>query len=199
MKDNHINRNLELELQDNKTQKQIYKLWTYEEDLKLIELVNKKDSLIKWNEIAVNFNKTVRQCYSRYKQINPNLNKGKWTLEEEDNLKKLVDKYGKKWSQLSKHLKTRSSKQIRDHFNNCMDNTISKEKFSKEEIDKIKCLYMKFGPKWSHISKFFVGRTGDSIKNKYYWSIKSSHSNDEIEILTSKININHNFDLLNYL
>jgi len=172
------------------------KKWTDSEDKKLLNLINSSSYPVTWNKIAANFNKTARQCYSRYKQINPNFNKGKWSTDEEDKLRRLVDKIGKKWSTIAKNLKTRSSKQIRDHYNNCMDKSVNKTMFSEEEIQKIKNLFMLYGPKWALISKHFNGRTCDAIKNKYYWSIKASHTPDEIEQLKSNkktINLENNY------
>jgi hypothetical protein len=161
--------------------------WTKQEDEKLLNLIQDNKPATRWKKIALQFeNKSKSQCYSRFIQINPRFNKGKWSNLEEDKLRKLISIHGKKWSFLSKKLVTRSSKQVRDHYNNCMDNTLDKNKFSDEEITQIKKLYLLHGPKWAIIAKHFKGkRTGDSIKNKYYWCISKSLTPEEVELLKS--------------
>jgi len=131
--------NNEINLQTDTT---LTKKWSSKEDLLLIKLIKSSSKPIIWKQIAENFNKTTKQCYARYKKINPKFNKGKWSSDEENQLQKLVDKYGKKWSVITKFLKTRSNKQIRDHYNNCMDKSVNKNIFSEEELNKIKSLYM---------------------------------------------------------
>jgi len=159
--------------------------WSEKEDNLLLNLIRSNLKPIKWNQISFNFNKTARQCYARYRKINPKYAKGKWSSDEENKLQKLVDTYGKKWSVVSKYLKTRSNKQIRDHYNNCMDKNLNRNNFTEEEINKIKALFMIHGPKWCLIAKSLQGRTSDAIKNKYYWSIKCTHTPEEIELLKS--------------
>ncbi len=147
--------------------------WSDEEDIKLITLVNTYNHCkIKWNEISAYFNKSTHQCYSRYTQINPNFSRGKWSKEEDDLLISLVKQFGKKWAKISKIMKNRSGKQIRDRFINCLDESNLKEPFSEEEDKKIIKFYKLYGSKWSVISKKFIGRTGDAIKNRFNWYIK---------------------------
>ena len=163
------------------------KKWNKEDDIKLINLVDSyNSSKIKWFEISDNFDKTTLQCYSRYRQINPVLNKGKWNCDEDELLRSYVKQYGKKWAYISKHMKNRSGKQIRDRYINCLDEQNLKHGFTEKEDCKIISLYKIYGPKWSIISKEFYGRTGDAIKNRYYWSIKPSllSKNERLESTT---------------
>jgi len=161
------------------------KKWNKDDDNILIKLVQSYKTKIKWFEISKNFDKTTLQCYSRYRQINPILIKGKWNPKEDEQLKSLVKKHGKKWAFISKLIKNRSGKQIRDRYINCLDDKNLKRGFSLEEDAKIKELYNIHGPKWSIISKEFYGRTGDAIKNRYYWSIKPSLLNKYDKIIYS--------------
>ena len=56
--------------------------WSQVEDsllLNLIDTETQKGNKIKWLDIALNFNKDYKQCYSRFRQINPKLKRGYWS------------------------------------------------------------------------------------------------------------------------
>jgi len=162
-----------------KKSRQFKRVWTPEEDGLLLEKVKEfNDRTIKWTEVAKSINKSAKQCYSRFRQINPSHNKGFWTKDEEDKLIELIKIHGKKWALISKILKTRSGKQIRHHYINSLDVNNTKKVFTEEEDHKIKELYLKFGPKWQLIGSYFIGRTGDAIKSRYYNKVKYTIEND---------------------
>jgi hypothetical protein len=148
------------------------KKWTKEEDKLLVNLAEQYKEK-HWKDISTNFkNKNALQCFSRYKRIRPGIVKGSWSREEDDRILQLVSTYGKCWSKISKVLKTRNGKQIRDRFINVLDPKIKKGKFTEEEDKKLIRLFMQHGPKWATISKHFTNRTADMIKNRFHSSIK---------------------------
>lgn len=159
--------------------------WSKNDDIKLINIVqsSQTDSKIKWNDVSEKFgNKTKSQCYSRYRQINPNIHKGAWSEKEKNLLSELVATHGKNWAKIAVLHKTRSGKQIRDHYNYCLNN---KDNFTEDEDMKIKDLYMKYGNKFSKFTSEIPGRTSESIKNRFYSSIKR-----KITRPVSPVNIN---------
>ena len=93
-----------------------------------------------------------------------------WTTQEENLLLDLVKKHGKNWAKIAVLFKTRSGKQIRDHFYYCMDG--NKNNFTEEEDDKIKSLFLEYGNKFSKFPQYLPGRSGESIKNRFHSSIK---------------------------
>ena len=118
--------------------------WSPKEDLALLNLIKEyDDNRIKWTEISKSINKTAKQCYSRYRQINPSFTKGIWTKSEEKLLSELVEKHGKKWALIAKIFKTRSGKQIRHHYLNILDTSNKKKGFTTEDDLKIKELFLK--------------------------------------------------------
>ena len=148
------------------------KKWSKEEDLKLLNLV-KENNGKKWKEIASHFhNKNPLQCFSRYKRIRPEINKGSWKKEEDSLILNLIEIYGNSWSKISKIIKTRNGKQIRDRYTNVLAPNINKNKFSPEEDILLLNLYQKFGPKWSKIHTYFKDRTTDMIKNRFHSTLK---------------------------
>ncbi len=188
-------------MEENKNKQKIFtikkvinqKKWSKEEDSELINIVeqNKEKN---WKETASHFhNKNPLQCFSRYNRIRPGINKGSWNKEEDSLISSLIKKYGKSWSKISKIIKTRNGKQIRDRYINVLDPNINKNKFTNEEDDLLINLYEKFGPKWSKIHYYFKDRTTDMIKNRFhstlkkkYEDMKNKNNNDD----NKNININ---------
>lgn len=148
------------------------KKWNKEEDLLLVQYTQQYNEK-NWKEIASKFyNKNPLQCFSRYKRIKPGIKKGTWKKDEDIKILQLVQKYGKAWSKISREIKTRNGKQIRDRYLNVLDPTINKNKFSYAEDCRIISLYKKHGAKWAVIAKAFPFRTADMIKNRFHSSIK---------------------------
>mmetsp|Transcript_24177 Transcript_24177/g.27887 ORF Transcript_24177/g.27887 Transcript_24177/m.27887 type:complete len:132 (-) Transcript_24177:1058-1453(-) len=73
--------------------------WTPEEDEKLKNWVLKKKGAMKWaeatNEIKGRSGKQIRERW--FNILNPQINKAKWTDEEERLLFQLYQKFGPKW------------------------------------------------------------------------------------------------------
>ena len=171
--------------------------WSQVEDtllLNLIETEKQKGNKINWIDIALNFNKDYKQCYSRYRQINPKLKRGYWSKKEEEKLIELINIIGKKWATISKIIGTRSGKQIRLHYNNITDSRVNKLSFSEEEHNRLIDLNKKYGSNWQVISTFFNGRTPDYLKckfNNYAKKLKSMGKSNSR--LASKIKKNLEF------
>ena len=150
-----------------------FNFWTIEEDKLLLE-VTEKCSQKNWLEIAKHFKtKNPVQCSARFLKIKPGIKKGHWSREEDKMILEHVDKYGTKWSQISHLMINRTGKQIRDRYLNYLDYDKKRDKFTTEEDDKIKELYIKYGSKWTKISKCIDRRTPEMIKNKFYSYLKS--------------------------
>jgi len=143
--------------------------WSREEDtlLNLVETEKLKGKKVHWEDISLNFNKDSKQCYARYRQINPFLKKGYWSKDEEKKLIELVKASGPKWAEISKQFGSRSGKQIRQHYRNICDERLIKAKLTEDEHKLLVDLYKQYGPQWQFISTFFNGRTADNLKCRY--------------------------------
>lgn len=140
------------------------KIWTSEDDILLVNLSKKyNNSLYKWKAISKHFpNRNFKQCYARFRMIDPTINKGQWTFEENERLTELSKSYGNNYSKISKIMVTRSAKQIRHHLLNVT--LRNRNKFSEKEDEKLICLYLKHGSKWKFLSKEFSNRSPDQLK-----------------------------------
>ena len=68
----------------------------------------------------------------------------------------------------------RTARQCRDHWKNYLAPTVQSSPWTDKDIEQLIHYHKKYGPKWEKISKFFPGRTGSMIKNKYVSLIRKS-------------------------
>ena len=164
--------------------------WTKEEDNILLKKA-KEFNYKKWKEVA-NFlpGHSSIQCSARFRRIKKGIVKGNWKKQEDEKLLELYKIYGKNWSKISKEMKTRTGKQIRDRFLNSLDERIIKRKFNNDEDEKIIKLYKKYGNCWTFISKFLKGRTGDMVKNRFYSKLVKEIKKENS--ISNNMNLNDN-------
>ncbi|KAF3445422.1 hypothetical protein FNV43_RR10598 [Rhamnella rubrinervis] len=96
--------------------------------------------------------------------------KGAWTKEEDDLLKKCVEKYGEgKWHQVpSKAGLNRCRKSCRLRWLNYLKADIRRGEFTVDEVDLLLRLHKLLGNRWSLIAGRLPGRTANDVKN--YWN-----------------------------
>ena len=99
--------------------------WTEDEDRTLFNLVMKQGPK-QWMHIADTMNKTSgnqqtytgKACRERWNNyLDPELNRGPWTVAEEIYLVEKVIEFGNKWSSISKQLRGRNENSVRNHYN----------------------------------------------------------------------------------
>jgi hypothetical protein len=93
------------------------KMWTREEDTLLCRGVADYGTS-KWRFVsAVVGTKTGKECAMRYNFLNKNINKGKWSEEEEERLFKAVEDFGiESWKRISGSVMTRNEVQCRSKY-----------------------------------------------------------------------------------
>jgi hypothetical protein len=95
--------------------------WTLEEKKILQQSLGSQNDPEKIDWEAIQRSLPKKRTIARIKQfwqnsIHPALNRGSWTEEEREQLKKLVEKYGTKWDLISKRIGTRSEDQCRNKW-----------------------------------------------------------------------------------
>jgi len=90
--------------------------WTTEEDKTLMELIKIHGN--KWCKISeVMKNRTGKQIRDRYYNVlDMNINKDKFSEDEDKKVLKLYTKLGPNWTQMCKYLQGRTSQQIKNRF-----------------------------------------------------------------------------------
>ncbi len=96
--------------------------WKLVEDQCLMDLVLKEKGTIKWDVIAhqmktEGFVKSSKQCRERWMhQLDPELNKEKWTQEENLKLFQFHNKIGNQWKKISEQFPGRTDNAIKNNF-----------------------------------------------------------------------------------
>ena len=148
--------------------------WTVEEDENLrycLSIFGERN----WKKVSEHMEgRSSIQCLHRWTKIlKPGLVKGPWTLEEDKKLIEWVQKEGAvKWSRAAQYIPGRSGKQCRERWLNNLSPNLKKSNWNDEEDELIFALYKKYGSAWSKIAKHFNGRTENSIKNRFYSTIR---------------------------
>lgn len=105
--------------------------FTQEEDDMLRDAVEKyRDN---WEMIASHvYGRNERQCRDRWeKYLDPSLNKGEWTPEEDKLIMDSVEEYGRKWSKIDVLFKGRSSTAIKNRYNVLERHRIKEERLAR--------------------------------------------------------------------
>lgn len=99
--------------------------------------------------------------------------KGPWSTEEDIKLKKWVETNGaSNWTYCSQYIVGRTGKQCRDRWINSLSPNLKKGIWEPEEDYIIFKHYSLHGSKWAHIAKLLPGRTENSIKNRFYSTLR---------------------------
>ena len=98
----------------------------------------------------------------------------KFTEEEDMKLHSLVLQFGAKdWIKISQLMETRNPRQCRERWNNYVNPALRTDPWTPEEDMLLDQKYAEYGPKWNKISKFFVNRSDNNIRNR--WMMIARH------------------------
>jgi len=146
--------------------------WNKEED-EMLKSAIEKFGAKNWRNIS-NYvdGRTPIQCLHRWSKIlQPGLIKGPWTVEEDRKLLAWIEKEGPtKWTACAEFIKGRSGKQCRERYFNSLNPSLKKGNWTPDEDYLLFRLYKDIGTKWSLITKYFPGRTENSIKKTDFYS-----------------------------
>ncbi|GLT48230.1 hypothetical protein SLA2020_218690 [Shorea laevis] len=96
--------------------------------------------------------------------------KGQWTAEEDEILRKAVQRFkGKNWKKIAECFKDRTDVQCLHRWQKVLNPELIKGPWSKEEDEIIIELVKKFGPKkWSTIAQHLQGRIGKQCRERWH-------------------------------
>ena len=99
--------------------------------------------------------------------------RGPWSEKEDQLLIKWVENHGaKNWARCAETIKGRNGKQCREHWNNSLNYSIKKGKWSLEEDLFIMVFYDKLDKSWKKMIPLFKSRTENAIKNRFFSQLR---------------------------
>ncbi|XP_038583708.1 myb-related protein A isoform X1 [Micropterus salmoides] len=104
--------------------------------------------------------------------------KVKWSRDEDEKLKKLVEQHGTdSWKLISNFVQGRTDGQCQHRWQKVLNPELVKGPWTKEEDQKVIDLVHKYGPKrWSVIAKHLQGRIGKQCRERWH-----NHLNPEVK------------------
>ncbi|XP_029385066.1 myb-related protein A isoform X2 [Echeneis naucrates] len=104
--------------------------------------------------------------------------KVKWSRDEDENLKKLVEQHGSdSWKLIANFFPGRTDGQCQHRWQKVLNPELVKGPWTKEEDQKVIDLVHKYGPKrWSVIAKHLQGRIGKQCRERWH-----NHLNPEVK------------------
>ncbi|XP_060950127.1 myb-related protein A [Limanda limanda] len=104
--------------------------------------------------------------------------KVKWSRDEDEKLKKLVEQHGaESWKLIANFFQGRTDGQCQHRWQKVLNPELVKGPWTKEEDQKVVDLVHKYGPKrWSVIAKHLQGRIGKQCRERWH-----NHLNPEVK------------------
>jgi hypothetical protein len=143
--------------------------WSPDEDVLLAQIMSRPDRP-NYATLAEMFpGKTGQQVAERWdKVLNPALQKGSWTPNEDQIIISFVERNGtKQWQKLCALLPGRIGKQCRERWRNHLDPAINHAPWTHAEDQRLIELHRMHGNAWVKISGLMANRSDNAVKNRW--------------------------------
>ncbi|QID86538.1 myb-like DNA-binding protein bas1 [Saccharomyces pastorianus] len=171
------------------------------EDVKTIQQSNHLSKCIAWDVLATRFKHTVRTSKDVRKRwtgsLDPNLKKGKWTREEDDQLLKAYEEHGPHWLSISMDIPGRTEDQCAKRYIEVLGPG-SKGRLREWTLGEDLSLISKvkaYGTKWRKISSEMEFRPSLTCRNRWRKIITMVVRGQASEVITKAIKENKNIDM----
>jgi hypothetical protein len=146
--------------------------WTVEEDAKLTDAVTKHGAG-NWAAVAALVpGRTNKQCRKRWvESLNPAINTGTWTVEDDTKLTEAVTEFGNDWVRVSVLVPGRTNRQCAQRWVRSVDPTINAGRWTVEEDVKLTDAVTKHGSNWAPVAALVPGRTKIQCSQRWEHSL----------------------------
>ena len=112
-------------------------VWTAEEDAKLLALVQQGHGKVRWSVVGAHMEgRSGKQCRERWhNHLSPDVNKTKWSAEEDRAIVEAVHLYGTRWSEIVKMFPGRTDNAIKNRWNSMLRKEERRRKRVEEQDD----------------------------------------------------------------
>ncbi|KAK8001142.1 hypothetical protein PG991_013364 [Apiospora marii] len=149
------------------------KRWTEEEDALLYHeftRLSDPNEITDWSRIAEGVpGRSNKDCRKRWvNKVCGGLNKGPWSREEDQRLRKAMEVHGSKWTRVSEEVASRSADQCAKRWQQSLDPNIKHGNWTEEEDDRLLRAVEKYGRQWKQIQEsYYKSRSRNDLKNRY--------------------------------
>ncbi|EJS42822.1 bas1p [Saccharomyces arboricola H-6] len=171
------------------------------EDVRTIQQSNHLSKCIAWDVLATRFKHTVRTAKDVRKRwtgsLDPNLKKGKWTQEEDEQLLKAYEEHGPHWLSISMDIPGRTEDQCAKRYIEVLGPG-SKGRLREWTLGEDLNLISKvkaYGTKWRKISSEMEFRPSLTCRNRWRKIITMVVRGQASEVITKAIKENKNIDM----
>ena len=148
--------------------------WTRGEDDLLLSLINpyvESGSVkkINWSSIAGKIDgRNAKQCRERwFLNLDPSINRGPWTPEEDRRLLELSRQCGGRWALISKNMEGRTENAVKTRFHSLQRQEARSRGWTVEEDEKLIETVLMMGRDWGKVSKQLPGRSRGQLKKRF--------------------------------
>jgi len=105
-----------------------------------------------------------------YEEVEDTHNKGKWSRQEDETLRRAVALHkGKNWKRIAELVQDRTDVQCLHRWQKVLNPEVVKGPWTKEEDEMVIDLVTKYGPKrWSSIAAYLKGRIGKQCRERWH-------------------------------
>lgn len=148
--------------------------WSPEEDEVLKALISKYSPNLDWATIAKSVEgRSAKQCRERwFLNLDPSINHGPWTAEEDHALMEFVRLNGGKWSLIAKHMPGRTENSVKTRYYSLQRKQARCKAWSDDEDDVILDHVLTYGRDFDSLDKVMKHRTKGQIKKRFSFLIK---------------------------
>ena len=117
------------------------------------------------------------------------INRGRWSKEEDEKLRRLVENHGERWDLIASQYPDRADVQCHQRWSKVLDPDIKKGHWTKEEDENLVVLVRKYGHKnWTLVAKHVKGRIGKQCRERWHDHLnpdikKTDLTEEEIKII----------------